>query len=338
MENDAKGYFLAVSSSLISVVIPCYNSETLIGKAIQSIQNQTYTNWELIVVDDASQDNSVHKIEAIQDSRIKLIKLTVNQGYPAAMNAGIAQAKGEYIARMDADDISAPGRLEEQINLLHANPRASFCGTNRFRITPGGKMYIDRVKNDHPVKWESWDDLMSGVRIFTDASVVIRRETILQAGGYRTYQRSGMDVDLWLRVMEKFGPEITSMKPLYGRTIEPNSLIFNPATYSINQIPRVLATQRKERGQDDVQDGKSVVVEDYIRKGWVKEGKTEDKVGLFFGSLVTCLWLRDWKGVGIYYRQIRHTSNLSLARITFIILKKLTQRMRNNPFERNNLF
>lgn len=323
-----------MSSPFISVVIPCYNSENLIGKAIQSIQNQTYKDWELIVVDDASQDSSVQKVESIRDSRITLIKLATNQGYPAAMNAGIAQSKGEYIARMDADDVSAPTRLEEQIKLLNANPNASFCGTNRFRITPGGKMYIDRVKDSDPVIWESWDDLMSGVRIFTDASVVIKKESINQVGGYRTYQRSGMDVDLWLRVMEKFGPGITSMKPLYGRTIEPNSLIFNPATYSINQVPRVLALQRKERGQDDVQEGRAVVLDDYIRKGWVKEGEKEDRVGLVFGSLVTCIWLRDWKGAAIYFRQIRQTSNLSLTRITFIVLKKLTQRVKSNPFER----
>ncbi len=326
-----------MASPLISVVLPCYNSEHLIGKAIRSIQNQTWKDWELIVVDDASSDRSANIVESIHDQRIKLIKLTVNQGYPSAMNAGIAVATGTYIARMDADDICLPNRLEEQIKVLDENPNASFCGTNRFRITPGGKMYTDKVKSVSPIKWESWDDLMSGNRIFTDASVVIKKEIILQVGGYRTYQRSGMDVDLWLRVMEKFGPEITLMKPLYGRTIEPNSLIFNPATYSINQVPRVLAKQRKENGMDDVQERKGVNLEDYIRKGWVKTGGHEDKTGLFFGSLVTCLWLGDWKGAGIYYRQIRRTSNLSLIRITFEVVKKSIQRLRSNRFVRKNL-
>lgn len=321
----------------ISVIMPCFNAAEYIRSAVSSIVNQTYADWELIIVDDASHDRSVEIIESLKDSRIVLIKQPVNKGYPSAMNLGIEVAKGEFIARMDADDICLPSRFEDQLKVLSKNPTASFCGTNRFRITPGGKMYIDKLGSPERIKWESWEDLMNGKRIFTDASVIIKRKTILEAGGYRTYQRSGMDVDLWLRVMEKFGPEITLMKPLYGRTIDPNSLIFNPNTSINNQIPRLLARQRLEIGKDDLQIGKGVNLDDYKRLGLVKVKIVENDSGLLFGSMVTCLWLRDWKGVVIYYKQLRRSKDFTTIEIIFIVIKKCLRRLRNNPFVRYKL-
>lgn len=319
----------------ITVVLPCYNAESLIGKAIDSIVKQSYKDWELIVVDDASTDSSVERVKTFKDKRIKLIQLATNGGYPIAMNEGIAQATGEYIARMDADDVCLPDRFKQQLIALEQNTKASFCGTNRFRITPGGKMYIDRVRSNEKLKWESWQDLIGGKRLFTDASVILRRDFVMAVGGYRTYQRSGMDVDLWLRVMEKFGPGITLMKPLYGRVVEPNSLIFNPKTYLINQVPRVLARQRTEYGQDDVQRGVGIKLDEYIAKGWVSV-QPENQSGLFYGSLVTCLWLRDWTGARIFWSQLSRSSNgnyLTRLKMMFVIFKKIMQRVRSNPFQ-----
>jgi hypothetical protein len=143
-----------------------------------------------------------------------------------------------------------------------------------------------------------------------------------------------MDVDLWFRLMEKYGSCITITKPLFGKGLEPGSLIFNPNTQLINQIPRVLARQRLEKGSDDVQNGKGVNIHEYKRFGLIKEGVTEDKAGLFLGSIVTCLWLGDWKGAGIYFKYIRRTSDLSLVKIIFMVMKKILQRLRSNPFVR----
>lgn len=321
----------------VTVILPCYNSGKSIANAISSIINQTFINWELIVVDDASTDESVQVLNGFKDERIKLIQLKANGGYPVAMNAGIAVAKGKYIARMDADDVSAPTRLQEQIKALELHPHASFCGVARYRITPGGKRYADKKMPENYYKTETWENLMQGNRIFTDPSVMMEKEKALAVGGYRSFQRSGMDVDLWLRMMEKFGSCITITKPLFGKGLEPGSLIFNPNTYLINQIPRVLARQRVEKGSDDVQNGKGVNIHEYKRLGLIKEGATSDKAGLFLGSIVTCLWLGDWKGVGIYFQHIRRTSDLSLVKIIFMAMKKVLQRLRSNPFVRYKL-
>lgn len=320
----------------VSVILPCFNAASSIRSSVQSIIDQTFEDWELIIVDDASTDHSINIVTGIQDKRIKLLQLNKNSGYPVAMNEGIAQAKGKYIARMDADDVSAPTRLQEQLKALEFHPHASFCGVARYRITPGGKMYADRKKYESFYLQETWDNLMLGNRIFTDPSVMIAKEKVLAVGGYRTFQRSGMDVDLWLRMMEKFGPCITITKPLFGKGLEPGSLIFNPNTHLINQVPRVLARQRVEKGSDDVQNGTGVNIHEYKRLGLLKEGATEDKAGLFLGSIVTCLWLGDWKGTGIYYKHIRRSSDLSFVKIIFELIKKTVQRFRNNPYSRYN--
>ncbi len=321
----------------VSVILPCFNAASSVRSSIQSILDQTFEDWELIIVDDASTDQSVNVVTAILDKRIKLVQLSKNNGYPVAMNEGIAQAKGKYIARMDADDISAPTRLQEQVKALELNSGASFCGVARYRISPGGKMYADKKKPEHYYLMETWEDLIQGKRIFTDPSVMIDRSKLEAVGGYRTFQRSGMDVDLWLRAMEKFGHCVTITNPLFGKRLEPGSLVFNPSTTLINQVPRVLALQRKQKGVDDVQAGKGVNMEEYKRLGLVKEGTAEEKASLLFGSLVTCMWLYDKKGVRIYYRQIVSTAHFSGIKIIFVVIKKIIQRLRSNPFVRYKL-
>ena len=320
--------------SLVSVILPCFNAEPSIKSAIDSICQQTFQDWELLVIDDGSTDNTVEIINSLADKKIKVVLLGRNAGYPSAMNEGIARAQGKFIARMDADDISAPTRLAEQLKALHLHPSAAFCGVARYRITPGGKMYSDKHVSADYYRFETWENLMSGARIFTDPSVMISKEKLLAAGGYRTFQRSGMDVDLWLRAMELSGPCITITKPLFGKRLEPGSIIFNPQTYLINQVPRVLARQRKETGKDDIQLGNGVNLEAYKERGLVKEGVKDEKIGLLYGALVSCLWLGDWKGCKIYFLQLRSLSGERLSTIILTTLKKTFRRVKDNPYEK----
>ena len=324
---------------VVTVILPCYNASKSIADSITSITNQTFTDWELIVVDDASTDRSVQIVKNFQDTRIKLIQLENNGGYPVAMNAGIAVSQGKYIARMDADDICLPQRLEEQLKALQQFPDASMCGLNRFRITPGGQMFCDRNLPKEKYILETWAMLMENKRIFTDPSVMLEKERVLAVGGYRTFQRSGMDVDLWLRVMEKFGSCITITQLFFGKRLEPGALIFKPETVLINQIPRALAIQRKENGQDDIELGKKIDAEDFISKGLIKRGSAEDKINLMHGAAVSCLMFRDLKGARIYIKHIWKGQKgfISAIMLALNILKKLIYRVKNNPFQRFTL-
>lgn len=103
---------------MISIIVPVYNAEKYIEETINSVLNQTYTDFELILVDDVSKDKSVEKIEAFKDSRVRLIKLPINAGAYAARNKGLEEAKGEYIAFLDADDLWEPDKLKLEYEFM----------------------------------------------------------------------------------------------------------------------------------------------------------------------------------------------------------------------------
>jgi len=109
-----------METSLVSIIIPCFNSEKFISETIQSVQNQTYSNWEIIAVDDCSSETTVAIIlEMIEkDSRIQLFQLEKNSGTGVARNKGLSIAKGRYISFLDADDLWKPEKLQKQIDFL----------------------------------------------------------------------------------------------------------------------------------------------------------------------------------------------------------------------------
>lgn len=114
---------------LVTVLMPVYNAEEFVGTAIKSILDQTYTNFELLVIDDGSTDKSAEVINAPDDSRIRYVKNDVNVKLITTLNKGIKLAKGKYIARLDADDIAEKTRLEEQVEFMEANPSVGLSGT-----------------------------------------------------------------------------------------------------------------------------------------------------------------------------------------------------------------
>lgn len=112
----------------VSVLMPVYNGEAFVAEAIESILRQTYANFELLIVDDGSVDNSRAIMEGFSDNRIRLIRNDSNRGLIASLNRGLDEALGEYIARMDCDDISRSTRLEKQVGFLDAFPEVGICG------------------------------------------------------------------------------------------------------------------------------------------------------------------------------------------------------------------
>lgn len=122
----------------ISVVMPTYNAEKYLREAIDSILNQTYGDFEFLIIDDNSTDATREIIKSYNDSRIRLIDGPC-KGIAAALNKGLDEAKGEYIARMDADDISLPERFFEQVAFMDANPDVGICGTKATKFYPDGR-------------------------------------------------------------------------------------------------------------------------------------------------------------------------------------------------------
>ncbi|MBO5705288.1 MAG: glycosyltransferase family 2 protein [Alphaproteobacteria bacterium] len=120
-----------MSTPRVSVILPAYNAEMYLAEAIESILGQTYTDFELIILNDGSTDNTPEIIKhyADLDERIVFIDNNVNQGLIAVLNQGLDMARGEFVARMDSDDISLPTRFEKQVKYLDANPDVGVLGT-----------------------------------------------------------------------------------------------------------------------------------------------------------------------------------------------------------------
>jgi glycosyltransferase involved in cell wall biosynthesis len=137
---------IKIQSNLISIILPVYNAQKTLKRAINSILNQTYINWELILINDGSTDNSISIIKNINDKRVKKIFLKKNKGLVHCLNLGISISKGVYIARMDADDISLPERLFCQLQFLKKNKKYDLVGTQSYIFDEAKKDVI----NIHP--------------------------------------------------------------------------------------------------------------------------------------------------------------------------------------------
>lgn len=138
---------IKMESPLVSVIIPTFNSEKFISETILSVMNQTYPNWEIILVDDCSRDETVAIISrfAQSDNRIQVLELSVNSGTGVARNAALTVAKGKYIAFLDADDLWKPEKLDEQINFMQTN-KLPFTFSFYDCIDEDGKSLNKRVE------------------------------------------------------------------------------------------------------------------------------------------------------------------------------------------------
>ncbi len=184
----------------ISVLMSVYNGELYLAEAIESILEQSFTNFEFIIVDDGSTDDSIEIIEqyAEADKRIRTVFLNENRGLANALNYGLAHAEGQYIARMDSDDISLPTRFEQQINYLEEHPHIGLLGS-RMQVVDKRKtpLFEFDVPLEHSlIVW----NIFFG-RTFAHPSVMIRREIIESVKGYNASLTAAQDVDLWARLV-----------------------------------------------------------------------------------------------------------------------------------------
>lgn len=131
-----------LETPLVSVVMPVYNGALYVGEAVESILNQSYSNFEFLIFNDGSTDQTCTILASFSDPRIKIFNFENNQGYVDHLNQGILLAKGKYIARMDADDISLPTRLEEQVKFFEENPDYGVLGTSAKSLGKSTAMII----------------------------------------------------------------------------------------------------------------------------------------------------------------------------------------------------
>lgn len=188
---------------LVSVVMPVYNAERYLCSAVESILNQTYSNFEFIIIDDCSTDNSYELLNnfADRDSRIKLFRNEINLKLPKTLNFGLSQANGDYIARMDADDISHEDRLEKQVRFLNDHPDIHVCGT---AINLINKEDVVIGKINYPEKSNEIEICMSLYgNVIVHPSVMMRKSIFIDRDVYylETYSNDAEDYELWIRML-----------------------------------------------------------------------------------------------------------------------------------------
>jgi glycosyltransferase involved in cell wall biosynthesis len=184
--------------SPVTVVLPVYNGEKYLPAAIESILAQTFTDFAFLIIDDGSTDGSADVIQsyAQRDPRIRPT-VRSNRGLVATLNEGIAEARGKYIARMDADDISMPERFMQQVAFLDANPRCVALGTSFILIDEAGK----EVKIWHCFVHDSTvRHALAAEGCIPHPTAMCRKSAVIEAGGYREDYPAAEDYDLWRRL------------------------------------------------------------------------------------------------------------------------------------------
>lgn len=191
----------------ISVIMPVYNSEKYLREAMDSILNQTFTDFEFIILDDGSTDSSPDIVAGYNDPRIRFYQNERNMGVAATLNRGLELATGEYIARMDGDDISLPRRFEIQVAYMDAHPNVAVCGTNAIVFFEHG----GEEKTTLPQRYSEIRENMFISSPFVHPSVIMRR-SVLERGRFR-YESAfdgREDYRLWTRIFCQY--ELANIK------------------------------------------------------------------------------------------------------------------------------
>ncbi|MGB3758606.1 MAG: glycosyltransferase [Rivularia sp. (in: cyanobacteria)] len=181
----------------ISVIIPVYNAAFTIVKTINSVQNQSFSDWELIIINDGSNDGTLKLINSINDSRLKVFSYK-NGGLSVARNRGISHAKGEFIAFLDADDLWTPDKLELQLKALHRNPEAGVAYSWTYFMEEKGEY----CHTDRQLFFEGnvLANLLIDNFIASGSNPLIRKQAIESIGEFDPSVSGAADWDYWLRL------------------------------------------------------------------------------------------------------------------------------------------
>jgi len=187
----------------ICVVVPAYNSETTIGRALASVAAQTLQPAHIVVVDDASTDNTAVIAQGFTGATVEVIRLTKNQGASGARNVGIRCANTDLIAFLDADDEWLPRKLERQVEALLAEPGSSFVSCRTYLISPAGENLGDTY-GDHEITVgeHAWKALLAENYV-TTPSVLVWRKYLEESGGFDPSLKIAEDQDMWIRLAER---------------------------------------------------------------------------------------------------------------------------------------
>jgi glycosyltransferase involved in cell wall biosynthesis len=242
---------------LVSVIIAVYNGERFLGEAIDSILNQTFADFELIVVNDASTDNTQAILDNYADPRMIVLVNEHNLGPYGAANKGLAIARGKLIARHDADDISSADRLEQQVDRMQAQPGLVLLGTSYEVIDATGQVLeLAKLPTDN----DTLQKRLEYGTIFLHGTIMMQHDVLKKIGYYRDYFHVSQDYDIFLRLAEQ--GEIANLPDcLYKFRFHGDSLSRNKRELQLacRRLAWTLAYERRTKGFEETKIPKDVI-------------------------------------------------------------------------------
>jgi len=183
----------------VTVLTTIYNGRAYLNESIESVLNQTYDDFEFLIIDDSSTDNSVEIVNSYQDPRIRLVKNEKNIGQTASMNIGLGLAQGKYIARLDQDDVCLPKRLKEQVGFMKENPSVTIVSSWEYVIDPeGNKTAVWKRTIENYGTFLGF--ILLGLCPVFHPSVMFLKDEILNLGCFDTDYGPAEDYELWSRI------------------------------------------------------------------------------------------------------------------------------------------
>lgn len=207
----------------VSVVIPAYNAMAYLPETLDSVLTQTFTDFEVLIVNDGSSDNIVEWASAVKDSRVKLISQQ-NQGVSVARNTGIAQAQGEYITFLDADDLWEPTKLEKQVRRLDDEPAVGLVYSWTALIDPAGK--LTGTVFCYEAEGNVWETILVHDIVCNGSCAMVRRNCFEKTGGFDPNLSGAADFDMWTRIAAHY-PFAVVKEPLVRYRKAPNTMSKN---------------------------------------------------------------------------------------------------------------
>jgi glycosyltransferase involved in cell wall biosynthesis len=191
-----------VTHPVVSIIIPTYNRAALLANAIQSVRLQTYSDFELIIVDDASTDNTREVAKDFHDSRIQYLPLVHNRGVSTARNAGLKECRGKYIAFLDSDDEWVPEKLAKQIQVFETSDEKVGAIYSSINIIDG--QAIQQKDNQVTIAGDIYENLLYQNFVGTPSSVIVKRESLTAETLFDPLLRCAEDWDFWLQIAKNW--------------------------------------------------------------------------------------------------------------------------------------
>lgn len=183
----------------VSVLLPAYNEPVLVKRAVESVLDQTYRSFELVIIDDASTDDTGRTLAAYADQpQVRVLSNSTNLGLVGTLNRGLNECRGTLVARIDQDDWCEPTRLERQAAVFHRHERTVLCATGYIRASTDG----ERQARTPPVTHAALAAAMLGGNRLPHSGVMFTRDAALSVGGYDPMWYPADDYDLWLRLLQ----------------------------------------------------------------------------------------------------------------------------------------